>query len=329
MFLLSTDKINPLVQLNSFEQLTSPQNMLDIFNNTQNVAVPTLMNTFRPNNSISEENGITILNNAPFNWTQYTPDMRSMGILPPNNMSGQLNITERIVFNHSISRYSRVTPKETDPSLPNHHQITPLIPNNKSDVPNESSDKFDSSSITLSSFTTAISESKEKIPSGHFHELTPATKVNLSSLCVVSLISKEGVITNRGYPYAYGDAEHCQWIVRLPHGPRIKVAFEDLDLEFDKDFLEISFGEEDEYYFRRYTGSKVPPATVLDTDQIKIVFKTDRDGHGRGFYIYFEETNEGKATYCLILSGYLLIDFNGISTRPSYSMPKGFGNRVH
>lgn len=188
--------------------------------------------------------------------------------------------------------------EEAHSSQPNYYQTTAL--NYKTDFRKESFDRFDLSRRTNSqqkqesSFTTV--SIREPIPSGLFHEVTPATKVNLSSsVRVVSLISNEGFITNQGYPYAYEDAAYCQWSVRLANGTRIKITFEDLDVEFDKDFLEISFGQGNEYYFRRFTGTKVPPASVFNTDKIKIVFKTDRNGHGRGFYIYFKETNEAPS----------------------------------
>lgn len=267
------------------------------------MTLSTQTNSFLSNSSVRATDGISVVTNGSSDQTTYTTSSSSIKILPKRNISKGFNTNENIIFYHLTPRYSRLAMEEAHSSQPNYYQTTAL--NYKTDFRKESFDRFDLSRRTNSqqkqesSFTTV--SIREPIPSGLFHEVTPATKVNLSSsVRVVSLISNEGFITNQGYPYAYEDAAYCQWSVRLANGTRIKITFEDLDVEFDKDFLEISFGQGNEYYFRRFTGNKVPPASVFNTDKIKIVFKTDRNGHGRGFYIYFKETNEGKIVYYLI-----------------------------
>ncbi|XP_036361316.1 uncharacterized protein LOC115214825 isoform X3 [Octopus sinensis] len=194
----------------------------------------------------------------------------------------QSNSNESFIYSNNSKMPSRI----------NISMITTTLPNN-------STVSYNSSELKTTTNKTA-EEPIQRETTGLINNInTDVALAHSQTSCRMKLTTNEGVIVNRGYPYAYASFESCEWKVQISRDFRIKVIFEDLDLEFNKDVLEITFVDESKRFFRRYTGRKLPPPMVLDTDHLAFVFRSDSKGYGRGFYIRFEQTHQEASVHLL------------------------------
>ncbi|KAF4524800.1 hypothetical protein B566_EDAN010175 [Ephemera danica] len=110
-----------------------------------------------------------------------------------------------------------------------------------------------------------------------------------------------GEITSPNYPRSYPGNLHCEYLIQFPRSQRIKVTFEDLQLESAQscayDYIQIREGStEDSPLVGSYCGSDQPiPYTSL-ANELLIVFHTDATVTTRGFKLKYERICGGIFT---------------------------------
>ncbi|KAF4527383.1 hypothetical protein B566_EDAN015953, partial [Ephemera danica] len=110
-----------------------------------------------------------------------------------------------------------------------------------------------------------------------------------------------GEITSPNYPRSYPGNLYCEYLIQLPQSQRIKVTFEDLQLQSAQscayDYIQIREGStEDSPLVGTYCGSDQPTPYTSIGNELLIVFHTDATVTTRGFKLKYKRICGGIFT---------------------------------
>ncbi|KAH9413647.1 Bone morphogenetic protein 1 [Dermatophagoides pteronyssinus] len=119
--------------------------------------------------------------------------------------------------------------------------------------------------------------------------------------CSYQITSSNAEIVSPQYPEEYPSKKDCTWLFVATLGHRIKIVFEDFDLEPQQecayDFVTIYDGDSSSgQTLGRFCGSKEPHPLVSSTNKALMIFKTDASVQRKGF----------KARYYTVCGGRLM-----------------------
>ncbi|XP_077864850.1 cubilin-like [Saccoglossus kowalevskii] len=99
-------------------------------------------------------------------------------------------------------------------------------------------------------------------------------------------------ITSPGYPASYSNNEHCEWVISVSEGKRLKVTIWEFETEYGYDFVDLGNGNDTAELstrFIRLSGSLDVQAYVSQTEILWMVFESDGLITAPGFLFEFEE----------------------------------------
>ncbi|XP_072275305.1 CUB domain-containing protein 2 [Pyxicephalus adspersus] len=106
----------------------------------------------------------------------------------------------------------------------------------------------------------------------------------------------KGNITSPRYPEMSPNNVICQWNIQLPPGFRIKMFFQDLELEernslteeCDYDYVAVYDGQnEDSKLLGKWCGTEIPSPIMSSKNNLLLVLVTDRDTASKGFSVSY------------------------------------------
>lgn len=119
----------------------------------------------------------------------------------------------------------------------------------------------------------------------------PPTDLHCSSLavsCFFNFTSPSGVVLSPNYPEDYGNHLHCVWLILARPESRIHLAFNDIDVEPQFDFLVIKDGATAEApVLGTFSGNQLPSSITSSGHVARLEFQTDHSTGKRGFNITF------------------------------------------
>ncbi|KAK1340236.1 hypothetical protein QTO34_018802 [Cnephaeus nilssonii] len=117
------------------------------------------------------------------------------------------------------------------------------------------------------------------------------TDLHCSSLavsCFFNFTSPSGVVLSPNYPEDYGNHLHCVWLILARPESRIHLAFNDIDVEPQFDFLVIKDGATAEApVLGTFSGNQLPSSITSSGHVARLEFQTDHSTGKRGFNITF------------------------------------------
>lgn len=122
-----------------------------------------------------------------------------------------------------------------------------------------------------------------------------------SSACGQHFVSFDGEISNPEYPDFRPDPIFCQWHIRSPSAFRIQIIFTLLDLQFNRDYLDIEITRDGEKITKIVTGDKLPERFVLASPETMVTLRSDIPGTKPRFRFNFQETRQGKQMWQYII----------------------------
>ncbi|XP_048086105.1 CUB and sushi domain-containing protein 1 [Alosa alosa] len=106
--------------------------------------------------------------------------------------------------------------------------------------------------------------------------------------CFFNFTSPSGVLLSPHYPQEYGNNMHCVWLIIAKPESRINLAFNDLSMEKQFDFLSIKDGGKAESpILGTFSGDVLPPPITTSGHMARLEFLTDHTYTDRGFNITF------------------------------------------
>ncbi|XP_051775015.1 CUB and sushi domain-containing protein 1 [Erpetoichthys calabaricus] len=106
--------------------------------------------------------------------------------------------------------------------------------------------------------------------------------------CFFNFTTPSGVLLSPNYPNEYGDNMHCVWLIIAKPESRIHLAFNDLNVEPQFDYLAIKDGGKAESpVLGTFSGTKVPSPLTTSGHVARLEFLTDHSTANRGFNITF------------------------------------------
>lgn len=127
--------------------------------------------------------------------------------------------------------------------------------------------------------------------SGPSRMLGAPTDLHCSSLsvsCFFNFTSPSGVVLSPNYPEDYGNHLHCVWLILARPESRIHLAFNDIDVEPQFDFLVIKDGATAEApVLGTFSGNQLPSSITSSGHVARLEFQTDHSTGKRGFNITF------------------------------------------
>ncbi|EPY81832.1 CUB and Sushi multiple domains 2-like protein [Camelus ferus] len=126
-------------------------------------------------------------------------------------------------------------------------------------------------------------------------ERKPRTRTETQSLgmdthvsCFFNFTSPSGVVLSPNYPEDYGNHLHCVWLILARPESRIHLAFNDIDVEPQFDFLVIKDGATAEApVLGTFSGNQLPSSITSSGHVARLEFQTDHSTGKRGFNITF------------------------------------------
>ncbi|RXM93524.1 CUB and sushi domain-containing protein 2 [Acipenser ruthenus] len=117
--------------------------------------------------------------------------------------------------------------------------------------------------------------------------------------CFFNFTTPAGVLLSPNYPAEYGSNMHCVWLIIAKPESRIHLAFNDLDVEPQFDFLAVKDGGKAESpVLGTFSGTQVPSPLTSSGHVARLEFLTDHSNAKRGFNISFtSEYQSGAAFY--------------------------------
>lgn len=96
-------------------------------------------------------------------------------------------------------------------------------------------------------------------------------------------------LASPNYPEPYPGKKECIWIISTIQGHRVKLVFDELEVEQHPDCTYDSVhiydgSNSDMTVLGKFCGSKVPPPVISSSNQMMILFKSDGSVHRRGFH---------------------------------------------
>uniref|UniRef100_A0A5F8G3Y3 CUB and Sushi multiple domains 2 n=1 Tax=Monodelphis domestica TaxID=13616 RepID=A0A5F8G3Y3_MONDO len=106
--------------------------------------------------------------------------------------------------------------------------------------------------------------------------------------CFFNFTSPSGIVLSPNYPEEYGNHLHCVWLILAKPESRIHLAFNDIDVEPQFDFLAIKDGATAESpVLGTFSGSQIPSSLTSSGHVARLEFQTDHSTGKRGFNITF------------------------------------------
>ncbi|XP_041089827.1 CUB and sushi domain-containing protein 2-like [Polyodon spathula] len=106
--------------------------------------------------------------------------------------------------------------------------------------------------------------------------------------CFFNFTTPAGVLLSPNYPEEYGSNMHCVWLIIAKPESRIHLAFNDLDVEPQFDFLAVKDGGKAESpVLGTFSGTQVPSPLTSSGNVARLEFLTDHSNAKRGFNISF------------------------------------------
>jgi hypothetical protein len=110
--------------------------------------------------------------------------------------------------------------------------------------------------------------------------------------CGGNLHTSSGAVISPNYPQNYYHQAICTWNIRVSAGSVIRIAFIDFDIEDHTkcsfDYIEIS--DIINGYVQntqRFCGTIIPPFLLSNSNQIKLIFRSDVMASSRGFHLRY------------------------------------------
>lgn len=111
---------------------------------------------------------------------------------------------------------------------------------------------------------------------------------SLAVSCFFNFTSPSGVVLSPNYPEDYGNHLHCVWLILARPESRIHLAFNDIDVEPQFDFLVIKDGATAEApVLGTFSGNQLPSSITSSGHVARLEFQTDHSTGKRGFNITF------------------------------------------
>ncbi|KAB5530866.1 hypothetical protein PHYPO_G00134270 [Pangasianodon hypophthalmus] len=106
--------------------------------------------------------------------------------------------------------------------------------------------------------------------------------------CFFNFTTPSGVLLSPNYPQEYGNNMHCVWLIIAKPESRINLAFNDLSMEKQFDFLSIKDGGKAESpILGSFSGDVLPSPITTSGHVARLEFLTDHTYTDRGFNITF------------------------------------------
>uniref|UniRef100_A0A9J8BSB7 CUB and Sushi multiple domains 2 n=1 Tax=Cyprinus carpio carpio TaxID=630221 RepID=A0A9J8BSB7_CYPCA len=106
--------------------------------------------------------------------------------------------------------------------------------------------------------------------------------------CFFNFTTPSGVLLSPNYPQEYGNNMHCVWLIIAKPESRINLAFNDLSMEKQFDFLSIKDGGKAESpILGTFSGDVLPSPITTSGHVARLEFLTDHTYTERGFNITF------------------------------------------
>uniref|UniRef100_A0A672MSI3 CUB and Sushi multiple domains 2 n=1 Tax=Sinocyclocheilus grahami TaxID=75366 RepID=A0A672MSI3_SINGR len=106
--------------------------------------------------------------------------------------------------------------------------------------------------------------------------------------CFFNFTTPSGVLLSPNYPQEYGNNMHCVWLIIAKPESRINMAFNDLSMEKQFDFLSIKDGGKAESpILGTFSGDVLPSPITTSGHVARLEFLTDHTYTERGFNITF------------------------------------------
>lgn len=170
------------------------------------------------------------------------------------------------------------------------------IPSMEASMPPTYSLELSQSSPTLVSFILSTSlKTKKMLPMPAFRDPCKIWGVppdlhcsSLSVSCFFNFTSPSGIVLSPNYPEDYGNHLHCVWLILARPESRIHLAFNDIDVEPQFDFLVIKDGATAEApVLGTFSGNQLPSSITSSGHVARLEFQTDHSTGKRGFNITF------------------------------------------
>lgn len=111
---------------------------------------------------------------------------------------------------------------------------------------------------------------------------------SLTVSCFFNFTSPSGIVLSPNYPEDYGNHLHCVWLILARPESRIHLAFNDIDVEPQFDFLVIKDGATAEApVLGTFSGNQLPSSITSSGHVARLEFQTDHSTGKRGFNITF------------------------------------------
>nr|XP_015204236.1 PREDICTED: CUB and sushi domain-containing protein 2 isoform X1 [Lepisosteus oculatus] len=106
--------------------------------------------------------------------------------------------------------------------------------------------------------------------------------------CFFNFTTPSGVLLSPNYPQDYGNNMHCVWLIITKPESRINLAFNDLSMEKQFDFLSVKDGGKAESpILGTFSGDTLPSPLTTSAHVARLEFLTDHTNTDRGFNITF------------------------------------------
>uniref|UniRef100_A0AAZ3Q759 CUB and Sushi multiple domains 2 n=1 Tax=Oncorhynchus tshawytscha TaxID=74940 RepID=A0AAZ3Q759_ONCTS len=104
--------------------------------------------------------------------------------------------------------------------------------------------------------------------------------------CFFNFTTPSGVLLSPNYPQEYGNNMHCVWLIITKPESRINLAFNDLSMEKQFDFLSVKDGGKSPI-LGTFSGDVLPAPITTSAHVARLEFLTDHTYTDRGFNITF------------------------------------------
>lgn len=126
------------------------------------------------------------------------------------------------------------------------------------------------------------------VAQAEYRTLTDLHHSSLTVSCFFNFTSPSGVVLSPNYPEDYGNHLHCVWLILARPESRIHLAFNDIDVEPQFDFLVIKDGATAEApVLGTFSGNQLPSSITSSGHVARLEFQTDHSTGKRGFNITF------------------------------------------
>lgn len=144
----------------------------------------------------------------------------------------------------------------------------------------------------------------KKVEDSSFHLVTIKYSVNTESFksfsfffalpsasnCGSILHGPSGSFQSSNFPNNYPDNEYCTWEIQVPQGKKVRLDFEELRTEENKDFVFIyDTGKTDPVV--AFSGVKDKPRAITSSgNSIRVRFISNGDNTNNGFKVSYKQT---------------------------------------